>query len=49
MECDDVEKTYEEYRARGAEFEKPPRKEPWGVMAILKDSEGNKIVLSTAR
>ena len=49
LECDDVQKTYEELRAKGAEFEKPPKTEPWGVMAILKDSEGNQIVLSTAR
>jgi predicted enzyme related to lactoylglutathione lyase len=49
MECDDVQKTYDELVAKGVEFAKPPRQEPWGVMAILKDSEGNQIVLSSAR
>jgi predicted enzyme related to lactoylglutathione lyase len=49
MECDDVQKTYEELSAKGVEFAKPPKKEPWGVSAILKDSEGNQIVLSTSR
>ena len=49
MECDDVQKTYDELNAQGVQFEKPPRKESWGVMAILKDSEGNQIVLSTSR
>ena len=49
MECDDVQKTYEELFAKGVEFAKPPETQPWGVMAILKDSEGNQIVLSTAR
>ena len=49
MECDDVQKTYDELRAKGVEFERPPHTEPWGVMAIMKDSEGNQIVLSTAR
>ena len=49
MECDDVQKTYDELTAKGVEFEKPPKTEPWGVMAIMKDSEGNQIVLSTAR
>ncbi|MFO0968351.1 MAG: VOC family protein [Gemmataceae bacterium] len=49
MECDDVQKTYEELKAKGVEFDKPPKAEPWGVMAIMKDSEGNQIVLSTAR
>jgi predicted enzyme related to lactoylglutathione lyase len=49
MECDDVQKTYADLIAKGAEFAKPPKVEPWGVMAILKDSEGNQIVLSTSR
>ncbi len=49
MECDDVQKTYEELRAKGVEFTKPPKTESWGVAAILKDSEGNQIVLSTSR
>ena len=49
MECDDVQKTYDELKAKGVEFEKPPKTESWGVAAILKDSEGNQIVLSTSR
>jgi predicted enzyme related to lactoylglutathione lyase len=49
MECDDVQKTYDELKAKGVEFEKPPKAESWGVMAIMKDSEGNQIVLSSAR
>lgn len=49
MECDDLQKTYEELSAKGAEFAKPPKQESWGMMAILKDSEGNQIVLSSAR
>ncbi|HWE28038.1 MAG TPA: VOC family protein, partial [Polyangia bacterium] len=43
--CDDVERTYGELREHGVEFVAPPRKEPWGVMAIFKDSEGNQFVL----
>jgi len=46
-EVDDVEKTYEELTAKGVEFAKPPQKQPWGTFAILKDSEGNQIVLSS--
>ena len=49
LECDDVHKTYEELSAKGVEFAKPPKTESWGVMAIMKDSEGNQIVLSTSR
>jgi predicted enzyme related to lactoylglutathione lyase len=48
MECDDVQKTYEELSAKGVEFAKPPTAESWGVMAIMKDSEGNQFVLSTS-
>jgi predicted enzyme related to lactoylglutathione lyase len=49
LECDDVQKTYDELGAKGVEFVKPPKTEPWGVMAIMKDSEGNQFVLSTSR
>lgn len=48
IECDDVQKTYDELRAKGAEFAKPPKCESWGTSAILKDSEGNQIVLSSS-
>ena len=46
-EVDNVEKTYSELLARGVEFEKPPQKQPWGMFAIMKDSEGNQIVLAS--
>ena len=46
-EVDNVENTYEELAARGVEFAGPPQKQPWGTSAILKDSEGNRIVLSS--
>jgi predicted enzyme related to lactoylglutathione lyase len=49
FECDDVQKTFEDLTARGVEFAKPPKKESWGVSAIMKDSEGNQIVLSSAQ
>ncbi len=47
FDCDDVEKTYAELTAKGVEFVKPPQKQPWGTMAIMKDSEGNQIVLGS--
>jgi len=46
-EVDDVDKTYAELSAKGVEFAGPPRKEPWGTFLMMKDSEGNQIVLST--
>ncbi len=47
FECDNVEKTYEEFKAKGVEFEKPPTKEHWGHYAIFKDADGNKFVMSS--
>jgi uncharacterized glyoxalase superfamily protein PhnB len=38
-----MQKTYEELKKRGVEFENPPKKEHWGNFAIFKDSEGNRL------
>lgn len=46
-EVDNVEKTYAELGAKGVEFNGPPQQQPWGVFVIMKDSEGNQIVLSS--
>lgn len=46
-EVDNIDKTYSELQAKGVEFAKPPEKQPWGTFAIMKDSEGNQIVLSS--
>lgn len=45
---DNVSRTYEELKAKGVEFTQPPKKESWGESAMLKDSEGNFLVLGTA-
>ena len=45
--CDDIQKTYEELRTRGVEFQQPPKKESWGTSAIFKDPDGNAFVLSS--
>src|SRR4051812_3544889 len=45
--CDDLDKTYEELKNRGVEFEGPPQKQPWGTYAMFKDSEQNSFVLSS--
>lgn len=46
-EVDDVEAAYKELKARDVEFAGPPAKQPWGTFAVMKDSEGNQIVLSS--
>ena len=45
--ADDVQKTYDELAARGVEFMKPPKTEPWGTSAIMKDPDGNVFVISS--
>ncbi len=45
--ADDVQKTYDELTARGVEFVKPPKTEPWGTSAIMKDLDGNVFVISS--
>jgi predicted enzyme related to lactoylglutathione lyase len=47
LACDNVERTYEELKARGVEFTGPPKKEPWGTFATFKDVDGNAFVLSS--
>jgi predicted enzyme related to lactoylglutathione lyase len=46
-EVDNIDKTYAELLNKGVEFTGPPQKQPWGTFAILKDSEGNQIVLGS--
>lgn len=46
-EVDNIDKTYEELLAKGVEFGGPPQKAQWGSFAVMKDSEGNSIVLGT--
>lgn len=39
--CHDIFATYEELKAKGVEFTKPPKKEFYGTEAIFKDDSGN--------
>jgi catechol 2,3-dioxygenase-like lactoylglutathione lyase family enzyme len=41
FECNDINATYEELKAKGVEFKKPPTKEFYGVEALFKDDSGN--------
>jgi catechol 2,3-dioxygenase-like lactoylglutathione lyase family enzyme len=41
FECNDIFATYEELKAKGVEFTKPPKKEFYGVEALFKDDSGN--------
>jgi len=47
LACDDVEATHRQLTSRGVAFDTPPTKQPWGMFAIMLDSEGNRFVLSS--
>lgn len=46
--CDDVQATYRQLSARGVEFVSPPQKQHWGEFAIIKDPDGNQLLLSSS-
>lgn len=41
FECNDIYATYEELKQKGVEFTKAPKKEFYGIEALLKDDSGN--------
>jgi catechol 2,3-dioxygenase-like lactoylglutathione lyase family enzyme len=41
FECDDLQATYEEMKAKGVEFKKAPTKEFYGFEALFIDDSGN--------
>lgn len=41
FQCNNLEATYEELKAKGVEFKKPPTKEFYGYEALFKDDSGN--------
>jgi catechol 2,3-dioxygenase-like lactoylglutathione lyase family enzyme len=46
-EVANVERTYEELRAKGVEFKGTPSKQTWGTSVLMRDSEGNTIILGS--
>jgi catechol 2,3-dioxygenase-like lactoylglutathione lyase family enzyme len=38
---DDFWRDYERFRAKGVEFVRPPKREPYGTVAVFKDLYGN--------
>jgi catechol 2,3-dioxygenase-like lactoylglutathione lyase family enzyme len=41
LAVDDCKATYEALRAKGVEFQGPPKEQPYGIEAMLKDDSGN--------
>jgi catechol 2,3-dioxygenase-like lactoylglutathione lyase family enzyme len=44
----DLEKDCEELVARGVEFDRPLQQQPWGKEAVVRDPDGNRLVLQQA-
>jgi catechol 2,3-dioxygenase-like lactoylglutathione lyase family enzyme len=47
FQSDNVQKTYDELKARGVEFTHEPKTEQWGTSATFRDSEGNLFLVSS--
>ncbi len=41
LETDDCQKTYDELREKGVTFLGPPKQQPYGLEAVMKDNSGN--------
>lgn len=41
LKTDDFWRDYEQMKARGVEFERPPQEQPYGMVAVFKDLYGN--------
>lgn len=44
----DLRRDCDELAANGVEFERPLQEEPWGAEAVIRDPDGNQIVLQQA-
>jgi len=44
----DLAADYQRLREIGVEFDEPPRKQPWATEAVLRDPDGNMLVLQQA-
>lgn len=45
MSLTDMKSLHSELKAKGVEFVQEPDVQPWGTYAIIKDSEGNSLLL----
>lgn len=44
----DLRRDCDELAARGVEFERPLQEQPWGLEAVIRDPDGNLLVLQEA-
>jgi predicted enzyme related to lactoylglutathione lyase len=48
VRVDDLGAAYDRLVSAGVDFESPPRDHPWGREAVLRDPDGNELVLQQA-
>lgn len=45
LRVDDLESLCHELRAKGVPLDQEPKREPWGAEAVIRDPDGNRLVL----
>jgi predicted enzyme related to lactoylglutathione lyase len=45
LTCEDLAQQCEWLRVEGVEFERPLQRQPWGMEAVIRDPDGNRLVL----
>lgn len=48
LRVDDLDATYDRLASGGLEFQSPPQDRPWAREAVLRDPDGNELVLQQA-
>ena len=48
LACDDLDAEYHRLHAAGVQFDSPPQRQPWATEAVLRDPDGNMLVLQQA-
>ncbi len=48
LACDDLDAEYQRLEAAGVQFDSPPERQPWATEAVLRDPDGNMLVLQEA-
>jgi catechol 2,3-dioxygenase-like lactoylglutathione lyase family enzyme len=48
LACDDLERECEQLEARGVQIDRPLGHQPWGTEAVIRDPDGNRLVLQQA-
>ena len=48
LACDDLDAEYQRLHTAGVQFDSPPQRQPWATEAVLRDPDGNMLVLQQA-